>query len=240
MKEKIAYITDIHLDEKFPIDLGVNPRDNWNVILNDISSRGITKIIFGGDIGEVNSNQWFFESLSQFDINIILGNHDTYNEVQKYFFKSEDTQKKELFYNKEGVYHSFIFLDSSSGEISPNQLDWFKNKLNTEKDILIFIHHPIIPIDAEVDKQYGLRKRHLIEVVLQNIKNSSTIFSGHYHFDDKKTKGNIVQYVTPASSYQVEKIKSEIKVHKDSFGYRIIELNGKKINTDLILFSSTE
>ena len=76
MKERIAYITDIHLDEKFPIDLSVDSRSNLKTIINDIKVRGINKIIFGGDIGEASSNQWFFKSLSNFDLNIVLGNHD--------------------------------------------------------------------------------------------------------------------------------------------------------------------
>ena len=64
MNQKIAYITDIHLDEKFPLDTGVDTRENWKIILNDISSRGINEIIFGGDIGEKTANKWFFESHS--------------------------------------------------------------------------------------------------------------------------------------------------------------------------------
>ncbi len=36
MIKTIAYTSDIHLDEQYPIDLGVNSRKNWKIILNDI------------------------------------------------------------------------------------------------------------------------------------------------------------------------------------------------------------
>ncbi|MBK7884551.1 MAG: hypothetical protein IPJ81_12770 [Chitinophagaceae bacterium] len=46
MKKTIAYITDIHLDEKFPMDNGVDARGNWNIILADINKRQIDEVVF--------------------------------------------------------------------------------------------------------------------------------------------------------------------------------------------------
>ena len=51
MNKKIAYITDLHLDEDFPKEMGVDSRSNWKVILKDVSNRNIDEIVFGGDIG---------------------------------------------------------------------------------------------------------------------------------------------------------------------------------------------
>lgn len=236
MARKIAYVTDIHLDEKYSSEQEVDARNNWNVILKDIASRQIGQIIYGGDIGETSSHKWFFESLSKFEISIILGNHDTYSEVHKYFDKSVDPSYSELFYSFEDNYHKFVFLDSSSGEIGENQLSWLKRTLNTEKNIVIFIHHPILPINAEVDKQFALKGRHKIELELNKIKNNVTVFSGHYHFDDIKTKKNIRQFVTPAGSFQIVKEADEIKVHKNFFGYRIIDFDKTIIKSKVILF----
>ena len=56
VSKKIAYITDIHLDEQLPIDQGVDTRKNWEIILNDVSKKGIKEIIFGGDLGEKTVN----------------------------------------------------------------------------------------------------------------------------------------------------------------------------------------
>lgn len=237
MNKKIAYITDIHLDEQFPIDHNVNSRKNWEIILNDITSKGIDEIIFGGDIGEKTANKWFFDSLANYNIAITLGNHDDYNEVIKHYNVGLDKVQTELYYSQEREYHKFIFLDSSSGSISEQQFNWLKNELITDKDIVLFIHHPILAIDAEVDKLYALKQRDRIIAQLLNFKKDITIFSGHYHFDDERSNEHIKQYVTPASSYQVVKIPNKIKIDATTFGYRIIELNEKKINSNLMMFS---
>lgn len=237
MNQKIAYITDIHLDEKVPLDIGVDTRKNWKVILNDIASRGINKIIFGGDIGEKSANKWFFESLQNYSVSITLGNHDYYDEVIKYYSFGVVEKRTELYYSQEHAHYKCLFLDSSSGLISQEQFDWFKKELLTEKSIVIFIHHAILTVDVEVDKRYALKERDRIKAELLNIRNDVTIFCGHYHFEDERSSGNIRQYITPASSYQVEKLPHEIKVNNNTFGYRIIELNKEEINTDLKMFT---
>jgi Icc protein len=67
----IAYVTDIHLGQQLQMDneLGDgkmsyidNPdehKQNFILILDDIKKRGITEIVFGGDIGTKNANPWF-------------------------------------------------------------------------------------------------------------------------------------------------------------------------------------
>lgn len=238
MSEKIAYITDIHLDEQFPIDQGVDSRKNWETILKDISSKGIDEIIFGGDIGEKSANQWFFESLNNYNISIVLGNHDYFDEVIKYYSIGVKKNRKELYFSQEHDFYKLIFLDSSSGSIAQEQFDWLKKELLTTKNIILFIHHPILAIEAEVDKRFALNDRNKIKTELLGLKNNVTVFCGHYHFEDERVNNNIEQYITPASSYQIEKIPNEIKTNNKTFGYRIIELNKTKINTELITFTS--
>ncbi|WP_375334293.1 metallophosphoesterase family protein [Flagellimonas sp. C4] len=238
VNKKIAYITDIHLDERFPIDQGVDARKNWEIILNDVSKKGIEEIVFGGDIGEKTANQWFFESLKNYNLAITLGNHDYFDEVVDHYGMEVVESQTELYYSQEYNYYKFLFLDSSSGSISQEQFNWFKKELLTEKNIILFIHHPILGVDTEVDRQFALKNRNLLRTELQNLEKDVVIFCGHYHFEDERSNGNIRQYITPASSYQVEKIPDEIKVSSATFGYRIIELNKNKLNTEVILFTT--
>jgi len=234
MKKSIAFITDLHVDESFPIDHGIDARSNLKTIIDDITYRKIDDIIYGGDIGEKSSNQWFFDALKAFNLSLVLGNHDYYEEAIKHY-QNIDNQN-ELYYSKELPYFKFIFLDSSSGAISQNQFTWLLASIQTDKNIVIYIHHPILAIDALVDKKYSLKNRDRIKDALLKTQNNVTIFSGHYHFEDETRINNITQYVTPASSYQVVKLPNEIKIDSQSFGYRIIEFNNDSIHTDLIMF----
>jgi Icc protein len=236
MNRRIAYITDIHLEEQFPIEQGVDSQKNWEIILDDISSKNINEIIFGGDIGDKSSHQYFFNSLKKYKIALSLGNHDSFEEVVKYYKKGIYKKQDALYHSQEYPVYKFIFLDSSTELISNQQFNWFKSELVTDKKIILFIHHPILPINTEVDRRFALKQRHQIEHELLNIENDIILFCGHYHLEDKKIKANITQYITPSSSVQVEKSTTELKFNSKMFGYRIIELSEEELTTEIILF----
>jgi Icc protein len=234
MQQTIAYITDIHLDEAFVLENGVDPRTNWKHILNDVHNRGIDQIIFGGDIGEPTTNEWFFNSLTAFQLNITLGNHDTFTEASHHYNKQEWAGTAEGYYSKEDNAFKYLFLDSSQHAISQEQITWLTKELNTNKRLLLFIHHPILPVDTAVDRAYPLQNRKEILEILQQRNSDTYIFCGHYHMADERTSGTIRQFITPAASYQIVKGAQELKINTDSFGYRLIHLNDQHITTEVI------
>ncbi|MFN8712389.1 MAG: hypothetical protein ACK5Z2_06015 [Bacteroidota bacterium] len=59
---RIAFLTDVHLDEQFPIDNDVDPYVNLRITLNDLSKRNITEIVVGGD------NYMQYSILSYFNV----------------------------------------------------------------------------------------------------------------------------------------------------------------------------
>lgn len=236
MTRRIAYLTDIHLDEEFPAENGVDSKQNWELILSDVRSRGIDEVFFGGDIGSQAINTWFFDSLKDFKINLVLGNHDHFLETHKHLKGIVSQSSSELYYALEDAKFKYLFLDSSSGTISKPQYEWFCEEANTKKQLLLFLHHPILPIDVKVDELYGLTNRDKIVEKLDQFQLDVTVFCGHYHMDDIRTKEKIRQIVTPACSYQVEKNLVEIRVNNASFGYRIIELTENRLETYLVKY----
>ncbi|NAS32635.1 metallophosphoesterase [Flavobacteriaceae bacterium R38] len=238
MKKRIAFITDVHLDEEYPIKQGVNARENWKLIMKDVASRGINDVVFGGDMGENSASEWFFETLKGFDLKLILGNHDTFSEASKYYKNEFQGEHKELYYAFEDDYFKHIFLDSSSGEISKTQFLWFKGELNTEKKIIVFIHHPIIPVATLVDKKYYLLERAKIKNELLDKGNEAYVFCGHYHMIDEIVDKNVKQIISPAASYQIIKIPDEVQVTTKNFGYRIIEVDKDQLKTYPVLYKN--
>ncbi|AXT56117.1 metallophosphoesterase family protein [Aquimarina sp. MMG015] len=236
MVKKIAYITDAHIDEEYPKGLGVNARNNWKTILEDIDSKNIDEVIYGGDIGEKSSNSWFFDTLQKYKVSISLGNHDYFSEVIEYYKNDFLIDSNELFYYREDDFFRFIFLDSSTDVASEKQLIWLESALVTSKKIVLFIHHPVLPIPAIIDKKFSLKGREKIQTLLEKNPNEIILFSGHYHMEDYQKFNNIMQYITPAASYQVEKDPNEIKVNNNSFGYRVIELHKDQLFTEVITF----
>lgn len=234
--EKIAFITDIHLDDQFPKDVGVDAKNNWKKILNDIHSRNINAIIYGGDIGQASAHPYFFDSLKEFKLSIILGNHDHFQEVESYFKPNLTFDKDELYYSSEADGFKFIFLDSSSHEISSLQLEWLKDQLVTEKRVLLFVHHPVLPVKTVVDTMYPLKNREDVKKILLQSNKKITVVCGHYHMVDDCQEENIHQLLTCAASCQIDKNAQTLELHNDFFGYRLLLLSDSKLETELITF----
>lgn len=232
----IAQITDIHLDEQFPIDQGVDARKNWQVLLEDVAARGIEEIVFTGDIGEKSANAWFFDTLKRHPsrFKVILGNHDDFSEATKYYQKETPGAGNELYYTCEDDHYKYLFMDSSGEKISAAQFAWLQQELNTTKKIILFIHHPVLGVDTPVDKKYPLAGREQVSTLLQQHPGEVFIFCGHYHMADEQTAGNIKQWITPAGSYQIKKQSGIIEVETDTFGYRIIRVDGTGPDTEVV------
>lgn len=232
--KKIAFITDLHLAEQFPLDNNVIPTKNFEAVIADIKSRDIKEVIFGGDIGEPTAHNYFFDKLQNLSINLILGNHDTFENVKKHFIK--DRERTELYYKFNDENYQYIFLDTSVDELSKAQLDWLQNELSENKELILFVHHPILEIETPVDKHYPLKNRHEVKEVLLAFKKKVSIFCGHYHMNDEQECKNIKQYTTQSMCFQLAKNATEIEVDNKNFGYRIIEICKNKIETEIINF----
>ena len=235
--KQIAFLTDIHLHEHLPVDNDVNPKKNLEIVLDDLSRRNITKIIFGGDIGDATAHPIFFEALKPYSFNLILGNHDHFNQVAGYY--RPDKEKAELYYRFEEDDYKYLVLDSSTDEVSEAQLTWLRIELETSKKLLLFIHHPVLAIDTPIDKLYPLKNREQLKSVLIESEKDITIFCGHYHMNDETSYRNIKQIITQALSYQIVKNATDLKVDGSIFGYRIIGIDKDRIDTELINFESS-
>jgi 3',5'-cyclic-AMP phosphodiesterase len=244
----IAYFTDAHLGQKLAFDGGIagnkmryddepeEHKENLLLVLDDIARRGIEDVVFGGDIGTRASNAWFFATLKNYGLspNIVLGNHDHIGEVRRHY---DCGTSDELTYAHEDAQAKYIFMDSSSNAVSARQLQWVAGELEAEKQILLFVHHPILAIDTPVDKTgAALQERDKVKAVLQTAKTHITMVCGHYHMNDETSDGNIRQFTTPAVAYQISKDAVDINIDEDHIGYRLIKIDGANITTEVVMF----
>lgn len=238
MTKKIAFIADIHLGEPSPKGIQVDVHSNWATILDDLATRDVDEVVFGGDIGATETLPDFFASLRNYQLSVVPGNHDSSREIARYFKQQAlDSQTNELFYSRDDGDFKLLFMDSSLGSISDLQFLWFQRELPAQKPCLLFIHHPILALDVEVDRRYGLEGRRQIKEELLGLPVDVYVFCGHYHMQDHRTEGNIQQYVVPSSSYQVDKISEpEISVNSRSFGYSIIRLTEERVAVEQVVF----
>jgi len=236
MQKTIAFITDTHLGDKTPGLFNIDARHNLQLVLDDIAQHNIDSLVFGGDITETSEYKWFFNHLESFNpgFKAIMGNHDSYADAIK-FYRQPSAVKNALYYSSEDSYHKYIYLDSSSSKIDDAQCKWLKNQVSSSKKIIVFIHHPVIGFNTGMDTIYPLQNRDAVEAILQQAPNEVYVFCGHYHMADVRTRKNITQYTTPATSFQVKKEAPDIEIYSGNFGYRLIIIDKYNVNTQLYL-----
>lgn len=237
---RIAHITDLHLDEVFPMQHNIPTRKQLEIILEHINTNQIDHIICTGDIGKESSLAYFFEQLQHYSLDLTLGNHDTFSSVIKYFNTVSSPGNQKLYYSTTHEFHKFIFMDSSEGSIDNEQLLWLTGELQSSLNVIIFIHHPIVRLQLKVDEIGGLKNYNELLSILEQYSKPVTIFCGHYHMDSAITYKNITQHITPAASYQMQKDKVQIAIDTSTFGYRIISISEQAITSSLQLFNHAD
>jgi len=236
MHKVIALITDTHLGDTQNRSEGYDPLKQFEDVLRNAALNNAAYLVFAGDITEPETYPYFFNRLHNAfpSYKAILGNHDNHTEAVKYYHHTS-ASSTELYYAEEDEYYKYIYLDSSSSYISDPQLQWLEQEIDTSKKIVMFIHHPILSVATGMDSIYPLKNRDALRTLLHQLSNDVTIFCGHYHMPDKQQVGNIVQYITPATSFQVKKDSDTIEIYTDYFGYRLITITPQSINTQLLI-----
>jgi Icc protein len=245
----VAFVTDAHLGQQ----LARSPRgmqtkicynhvpgehrQNLETILNDVAAKGISDLIFGGDIGTQDAVSSFFNLVRERGLNIsmVLGNHDRREMVAPYV--SVRGTDGTMTYSVENESSKRIILDSSVNAVGERQLQWLRTELNTEKLVLLFLHHPVIAVDTPLDRLgAALHDREQVKACLQECNKNVALFCGHYHMEDEAAEGVIRQFVTPAASYQIQRDAKDLEIDTSVFGYRLIHVDEAELHTEVVMF----
>jgi Icc protein len=252
-KTILAHFTDTHLGQRlsarskvdgdkmgYEETLGKHERQLVTV-LDDIASKGISKLVFGGDIGTAKSVAGFFELLGDYDfeMSLVLGNHDTYRNVARYHEMGKNAVEGKLCFSQDDPRRKRIFLDTSDNAMGDGQRKWLARELEGTRKAALFIHHPILPLDTPVDRTgAALKDRDEVRSLLLAANCEISVFAGHYHMTDEAQDANIRQYVSPAVSYQIVKQSEHLEGDTNTFGYRIVEMDEEEIRTSIVSFTS--
>jgi len=122
--------------------------------------------------------------------------------------------------------------------VGDDQLAWLARELDGTDKVAIFLHHPILQIDTPLERSgAALRDRDKIKMLLASTDCEVSVFCGHYHMIDEAREARIRQFVTPAVSYQIIKQADRLRVDTSTFGYRILEIDGAEIATEVVLLA---
>ncbi|NLR98164.1 hypothetical protein HGP17_15220 [Rhizobium sp. P38BS-XIX] len=253
-KTTIAHFTDTHLGQKLVMADAIaggkmrydsEPEEHWDHlrrVLDDIAERGISRIVFGGDIGTADSVPRFFELLERYDfeISVILGNHDAYANVRQYW-DCDNAVEGKLCYSRIDGSLKQIFIDTSVGELGGSQRAWLADELVSVETAVLFAHHPVLPLDTPVDKSgAALRDREETRSLLLDSRCKISIFCGHYHMYDATGDANIRQFVTPSTSYQIVKASETLQTDPETFGYQMLTFEDARMETQTVMLTADQ
>jgi 3',5'-cyclic-AMP phosphodiesterase len=252
-KKIVAHFTDTHLGQKLVMggtiagdkmrydDAPEEHKDHLRSVLDDIARRGISDVIFGGDIGTNKSVLGFFELLNgcNFTTSIILGNHDTYGNVAPHCGVGVHAVQGKMCFSDSDGHLKRIFLDTSDNTVGDDQLAWLARELEGASNVALFLHHPILEINTPLERSgAALRDRDKIKLLLASTDCEIAVFCGHYHMIDEARDASIRQFVTPAVSYQIIKQSDRPRVDTSTYGYRILEIDGAEITSEVVLLTA--
>ncbi|MBW1294981.1 metallophosphoesterase family protein [Aquimarina litoralis] len=240
MIKKIAHITDVHLDESHPFLGKTSARKRLDNIIESILENDIHDVVCTGDIGENDGIPYFFNQLTKLNLSITLGNHDSFTKISEHYDLGADYNSGKMYRSVVENAFKLIYLDSSSGIIDDQQMQWLEKELITSKPIVIFVHHPIIGLPLKVDDIGKLENRENLKNIFEKVPNKITIYCGHYHMDSTIAYKNVRQYITPAVAFQIKKDIDNIEIDTTVYGYRIIQLDTKEHSSKVILLHDAD
>ena len=245
---KIIQITDLHIDKEneFPYDIDV--RNNFKRILRAARQAKVDHLVVSGDLccdeGDEKIYIWIREllDLSRIPYDIIGGNHDDTVMMANIFQLQHLLIDDEMYFAKKIGKATCIFLDSSKGFHSEDQLKWLKLQLNNSSgEIIIFTHHP--PVIAGVpfmDNKYPLQNIAEIQKVLFSHRGFIHIYCGHYHVEKTIQVKNILTQITPSCFFQIDQNEDDFKVDHHSIAYRLIDLSNNSLKSTVKYFRGSK
>lgn len=209
--KKIALIGDTHFARKAEHPLikkyiKEGQLEFFDYLIKELKNRGVDTVIFTGDIHDtrhsinvealVNTKRLLQEKMADFDIHIILGNHDMYHENDYDVTSLElfedianvtvyrDKVTKANWFDKE--WYLFPWIIDKNIEKTTEFLEKMASKPKKQRDnTIIFGHFEMLGIDMEGSSisTFGMDTNLFLNA-------ANLTLSGHYHGMSETTKGD--------------------------------------------------
>jgi len=237
---RIAQISDIHISPDSLCRFEVDTRERFVNVIKNIEGCHPDLIVITGDLAykysEKESYLWLKDFLREKSLNIIFipGNHDSPKLISGIFSLGNDFKNGEIYFELQVEGFVLLFLDTSTEILTEKQLKYIKeaDRISCEKSLILFVHHPLFLCDCKfMDASYPLRNIPEVEEVLFSCRNIKAIFSGHYHSEIEKVFRNIIQYIAPATVFQLPPEFDYFHPDISMYGWREIVLSGNKLKS---------
>ena len=241
---RIVQITDLHIASATSSTQGVDVRHNFLNILGEVKFAETDHLVVTGDFcyqdGDALIYEWIKERLDKLDIpyDIIPGNHDDASIMAQVFDRTHLLNKEEFYFAKKLGKWICLFLDSSKGYHSDEQLKWLKRQLHQANDaVIIFMHHPPVKVGIPyMDNNHALQDIEEVQAILLAHPHHIQIYTGHYHVEKTIQIGNVCIQVTPSCFFQMDQTEVKFKVDHYQIAMRVIDTSNQVIASTVRYF----
>lgn len=241
---KLVQITDLHVAGEHDLTNGVDVRRNFLDILKATKALSPDLIVLSGDLcydkADENVYHWIKSHLDFIKIpyTIIGGNHDNSKMIARVFKIEHLLVSDELYYKRIAGNNTLLFLETSSGYVSREQLIWIEYELSRlDHDSVIFMHHPpVIAGVPHMDLNYPLRNMEAVQEVFFQFPHHLSIFCGHYHVEKTLCVKNLTVHITPSTYFQIDWQQESFKVDHLRIALREINLRDDGIVESAVVY----
>ena len=234
----IAHITDLHQNDFLSNYYRADSAAHVQRVLGDAIANKADCVVLTGDFGDPAQLKNVIDSIKSFGLPyyLSLGNHDDSDQIVPYIDAS--IQNPRFFSRMHINGHYALILNSHMDTIQDEQMRWLESELSAcDGPVCLFLHHPVLDCGRTImDKKYPLKNRKAVSRLLYDHSHPVYVFAGHYHNEFYTASKNIIQYVTPSCMVQLLNSRWRIKLGSRSYGYRLVELNGREVATRTIMF----
>jgi 3',5'-cyclic-AMP phosphodiesterase len=236
----ILHFTDSHLfasqEHKF---LHVCPYTHLRAAMADASKRQSVPadlLLLTGDISQdfsVESYELAFNAINDpnlaANIGVILGNHDDPDLLQRSIGKLGLTSALQKHFTF-GAWH-IVLLNSywrghTAGLLDASELEFLQQELdgNRNKNIIIFLHHHVLPVGAAWLDKIGLHNAAQFLKIVSAHSNIKAVIAGHVHQEYASREHNIDFLTTPSLAWQFTEHTATFALNDKMPGFRVLQL----------------
>ncbi|MDY7025868.1 MAG: metallophosphoesterase, partial [Pseudomonadota bacterium] len=221
---------------------GVNPYARLSALLDQImTEHGDTDaLLITGDLSQDDSLESYgllkqLLDKTGFSYHWLMGNHDLSRRTINEAFPTISLAPEhfELRARQENNQTwQILLLDSRfsghvEGRLAPQQMAWLEQRLKTQQESVVFLHHPVTDTASpEMNAHRLVDADHFAQIVEQNA-HLRAIFHGHVHREMHLDLHGTPVYASPATSYQYQ---PDFALDQQPPGYRVISL-GDQVHT---------
>ena len=231
---RLIQLTDSHIGEQREHRLaGVCTYDTLRQVLADIATKPVVPdmLMVTGDVaafGKHKAYQLFAEQIRFVEIPYawLPGNHDDFLVMQESIASAPYWPLLE-FGSWRVLSLNTAVRGQVGGTLGEEELDFLAGTLSREAEqpVILFMHHPPIPVGCEWLDQQRLSDADKLERIIRGAKNVRAIFCGHVHQATETAWAGTTVYTTPSTCFQFAAHSANFAMSDDRPGYRWINLH---------------